>query len=111
MANPFFDHPILNSPYDCPKRHWELDAQGQPTQQIIANRRRAEFITPISKPKKRGKASLQLEMVFDEGTCCGELRSRARAQPAGNLIYSGTANYHRSREPLHTPERYAQTHK
>jgi uncharacterized protein (DUF2126 family) len=98
MANPFFDHPILNSPYDCPKRHWELDAQGQPTQQIIANRRRAEFITPISKPKKRGKA-------------CGELRSRARAQPAGNLIYSGTANYHRSREPLHTPERYAQTHK
>jgi hypothetical protein len=30
-----------------PKRHWELDEQGQPTQQIIENRRRAEFITPI----------------------------------------------------------------
>ncbi len=53
MANPFFDHPILNSPYECPRRHWELDAQGQPTQQIIENRRRAEFITPIPKPKKR----------------------------------------------------------
>jgi len=47
MDNPFFDHPILNSPYDYPRRHWELDSQGQPTQQIIERRRRAEFITPI----------------------------------------------------------------
>jgi type III restriction enzyme len=67
MANPFFEHPILNSPYDCPQRYWELDAQGQPTQQIIEHRRRAEFITPIPKPKKRGKTSVQQEMVFDEG--------------------------------------------
>jgi len=51
----------------CPKRHWELDAQGQPTQQIIESRRRADFITPIPKPKKRRKESLQQEMVFDEG--------------------------------------------
>ena len=28
MSNPFFDHPILNSPYECPQRHWELDAEG-----------------------------------------------------------------------------------
>ncbi len=67
MSNPFFDHPILNSPYECPSRHWELDAQGQPTQQIIERRRRAEFITPIPKPKKRKKAAQQDEMVFDEG--------------------------------------------
>jgi type III restriction enzyme len=67
MANPFFDHPILNSPYDCPQRHWELDAQGQPTQQIIEHRRRAEFITPIPKPKKRKGTSRQLDLVFDEG--------------------------------------------
>jgi hypothetical protein len=31
-GNPFFDHPILNSPYGYPERHWELDDQGQPTQ-------------------------------------------------------------------------------
>ena len=35
MSNPFFDHPILNSPYEHPRRHWELDADGQPTQRII----------------------------------------------------------------------------
>src|SRR6266699_3376505 len=67
MSNPFFDHPILNSPYECPLRHWELNPSGQPTQQIIERRRRAEFITPIPKPKKRKKSKQQDEMVFDEG--------------------------------------------
>src|SRR5258707_14253074 len=67
MSNPFFEHPILNSPYDYPKRHWELDAQGQPTQQIIESRRRAEFITPIPKPRKRKVAAEQQRMPFDEG--------------------------------------------
>ena len=64
-GNPFFDHPILNSPYGYPERHWELDDQGQPTQKIVEHRRPAEFITPIPKPKKR-KAK-QTTLVFDEG--------------------------------------------
>jgi hypothetical protein len=38
MSNPFFDHPILNSPYEYPRRDWELDEAGQPTQKIIDNR-------------------------------------------------------------------------
>jgi type III restriction enzyme len=68
MANPFFEHPILNSPYECPGRHWELDGQGQPTQKIIDARRRAEFITPIPKPRKQtGKKTDQKSIVFDEG--------------------------------------------
>lgn len=62
----FFEHPILNSPYDYPARHWELDTSGQPTQRIIDSRRRAEFITPIPKPKKR-KGGDQSALVFDEG--------------------------------------------
>ena len=60
VSNPFFDHPILNSPYDYPQRHWELDATGQPTQRIIETRRKAEFITPIPKPKKQKPAQKQL---------------------------------------------------
>lgn len=66
-SNPFFDHPILNSPYEIPRRHWELDEHGQPTQKIIDNRRKAEFITPIPKPKKRTKTTGQELLVFDEG--------------------------------------------
>lgn len=67
MENPFFERPILNSAYDYPKRHWELDAQGQPTQNLIETRRRASFITPIPKPKKRKPKTAQLEFVFNEG--------------------------------------------
>jgi type III restriction enzyme len=67
MDNLFFEKPILNSPYEYPSRHWELDAQGQPTQQIIEKRRRAEYITPIPKPKKRKSSIVQQDIVFDEG--------------------------------------------
>lgn len=59
MSNPFFDQPILNSPYEAPGRHWELDATGQPTQQVSEWRRRADFITPIPKPKKQGGKKTQ----------------------------------------------------
>jgi type III restriction enzyme len=67
MSNPFFDHPILNSPYEYPLRHWELDEDGQPTQKIIERRRSAKFITPIPKPKKRKAPAKQAGFVFDEG--------------------------------------------
>src|SRR5262245_37960766 len=66
MSNPLFDRPILNSPYEYPRRHWELDEAGQPTQRIIETRRGAKFITPIPKPKKR-KPAAQKTFVFDEG--------------------------------------------
>src|SRR6266852_1754653 len=67
MTNPFFDRPILNSPYAYPVRHWELDDQGQPTQQILESRRRAEFLTPIPKPRKHKRSDVQQQLVFDEG--------------------------------------------
>ena len=67
MSNPFFDHPILNSPYEPPSRHWELDDEGQPTQKIIDARRSARFVTPVPKPKKRKNSQTQTGFVFDEG--------------------------------------------
>lgn len=67
MNNRFFEKPILNSPYEYPSRHWELDEHGQPTQRIIEKRRRAEFITPIPKPRKRRGSPTQQQIVYDEG--------------------------------------------
>ena len=49
----FFEQPILNSPYEYPFRHWELDPSGQPTNRILPERRKVAFITPIPKPKKQ----------------------------------------------------------
>jgi len=67
MSDPFFDHPVLNSPYERPARHWELDEHGQPSQQVLEIRRRADFITPIPKPRKRKESAAQQEIVLDEG--------------------------------------------
>lgn len=54
----FFAHTILNSPYEYPARHWELDESGQPTQKIIEERHSAKFVTPIPKPKKNRSKEL-----------------------------------------------------
>ena len=68
MNNPFFDHPILNSPYENPLQHWELDPTGQPTQRILGTRRKAEFITPIPKPRKQKGKLQQQSLLLDGGT-------------------------------------------
>lgn len=67
MSQSFFERPILNSPYEYPGRHWELDADGQPTDRIIELRRRPDFITPVPKPQKRRRQREQAEMTFDRG--------------------------------------------
>lgn len=67
MKNLFFEKPVLNSPYEYPSRHWELDKEGQPTQRIIKSRRIAQFITPVPKPKKRRGIAQQQDLLFDEG--------------------------------------------
>lgn len=64
MSNQFFEQPILNSPYDYPSRHWELDDKGQPTQEIVRSRRESSFISPIPKPRRhRGE---QGTLALDE---------------------------------------------
>ena len=62
MTNAFFEHPILNSPYEYPARHWELDPSGQPTGQIRDERRSASFLSAIPRTKKQSQG----QIVFDE---------------------------------------------
>ena len=66
MTHPFFERPILNSPYAHPSRHWDLDEAGQPTQKIVESRRQVKFITPIPKPKRQ-RGAKQAALIFDEG--------------------------------------------
>ena len=84
MDDRFFKQPILNSPYEYPARHWELDEEGQPTHQILERRRSAQFITPIPKPKKRKGSAQQLEMV-DAGV------------PGGNHVAARRLEFHPAR--------------
>ena len=53
MEQPFFEQPILNSPYEYPGRHWELDENRQPTNRVVERRRSVSFITPIPAPRKQ----------------------------------------------------------
>ena len=66
MSEVFFQSPILNSPYEEPSKHWELDPNGQPTSVIVSRRRQSALVSPIPKAKKvRGKA-VQADLLTDE---------------------------------------------
>jgi type III restriction enzyme len=86
MDNQFFKKPILNSPYDYPSRHWELDEQGQPTQRIIERRRKAEFITPIPKPRKQRGSPTQQQLIYDEGKGLSSQQQQYDPTPIINTI-------------------------
>jgi len=69
VSNKFYEQPILNSPYEYPRRHWELDKDGQPTQKLLETRRPADFVTPIPQPKKTTGTSAkatQEDLLFGE---------------------------------------------
>jgi len=66
VSEQFFERPILNSPYEYPGRHWELDADGQPTNRIIETRRRSDLITPVPKPKRRRQGRGQASLTFTD---------------------------------------------
>jgi type III restriction enzyme len=59
-----FDNPILNSPFEPPTRYWELDQTGKPTGEIVAGRRRSEYIVAVA--ASRRKVGGQEEMVFGD---------------------------------------------
>ncbi len=69
MATPFYEQPILNSPYGAPTRHHALDAEGQPIDEPpLPGRRESKLLTPVPKAKKRGggkQASLALSAEAD----------------------------------------------
>jgi type III restriction enzyme len=107
MDNQFFEHPILNSPCEYPSRHWELDVNGQPTQQTIEARRKAEFITPIPKPRKRKKSATQESIVFDEGAGLSTKNQRYESIPIINALRQQVEQWRQLPSPndwLVTPE-------
>jgi type III restriction enzyme len=63
VAQAFFEHPILNSPYEPPTRHHALDDKGQPLNTPpVEGRRRSALISPVPAPKKQGKKAKQAEL-------------------------------------------------
>ena len=107
MPSHFFEQPTLNSPYAYPGRHWELDPDGQPTDNIVDSRRRSAFVTPVPKPRKRRHADekKQSEMVFkdDEGI------STAQQQYDPNTIINEIRGYVDQWRKLPNPDQWQVT--
>ena len=61
----FFDEPILNSPYELPARHWDLDENGRPTDQVIMRRRPSALWSALA-GASAGATATQTSMAFDE---------------------------------------------
>lgn len=60
----FFERPILNSPYELPKLHHALDADGQPMDiPPLSGRRPSDLRTPI--PRSRSRKHSRTEPSFD----------------------------------------------
>jgi len=69
MSTDFFARPILNSPYEEPVLHHDLDERGRPTgNDPIPSRRKAAYYTPVPS-STRGKASGPKTIdMLEEGT-------------------------------------------
>jgi type III restriction enzyme len=107
MSNHFFDQPILNSPYEIPTRHWELDPSGQPTQQTVTNRRPATFIIPIPKPKRQGNKDPQGFLPLNEGYGLTTKEQRYVHAATINALRDEVGKWRQLRDPanwLVTPE-------
>lgn len=100
MTDRFFERPILNSPYEYPAQHWELDDDGQPTNRITDARRRSELITPVPRPRKRkGRGKSQTEMVFDSGAGLSSEEQEYNPTPIINEIRSYVEDWRKLPNP------------
>ena len=62
MSKVTIENPVINSPFEEPKRHFKFNARGI-TEEIAAGRRRSEYFMPFPKPKKlSGAAQIQFEI-------------------------------------------------
>jgi type III restriction enzyme len=87
VSDRFFERPILNSPYELPQWHHDLDPDGQPTDRPpLPGRRRSELITPVPKPKKKGKAASQEHMTFTDSKGLSDSEMEYNPTPIINEI-------------------------
>lgn len=60
----FFRDPVINSPYEEPTCHWELNDDNQPTHKVLPGRRPASFVTPVPGAKAPENAPEQAGFFF-----------------------------------------------
>ena len=107
MSKVNIDNPVINSPFEEPKRHFKFNARGI-TQEIAGGRRRSEYFMPFPKPKKQsGEAQLQFELPDSDLREANTFINSVRTQVAAwrNSGYPGvTPTTRRLLEHWNNPE-------
>lgn len=80
MSQVVIDNPVINSPFEEPKRHFRFAENGI-TDEILSGRRRSTYFIPIAKPKhkgaqKQGALDLNVQHRAEENQLINELRGR-----------------------------------
>jgi type III restriction enzyme len=95
MNSVVIENPIINSPFDEPKRHFKFDEDGL-TNEIVDSRRTSHYFIPIAKPKKKNK---QIEIPLgdawtsdriEENKFINEIREKVGSWRKGG--YRGAVN-------------------
>ena len=64
MSKVTIENPVINSPFEEPKRHFKFNARGI-TEEIADGRRESEYFMPFPKPKKQSGAAQAAQMQFE----------------------------------------------
>jgi type III restriction enzyme len=69
MTKPFYEQPILNSPYIVPSRHHALAEDGRPLDfPPLEGRRKCGYVTPVPKARKQRQRGGGGQPTLDLGT-------------------------------------------
>ena len=88
MLNPS-KNPVINSPYEEPKHHWELLKNGNMTNNLLDGRRQSMHFVPVPKPEGDGQQEL-LSPEDEEKTKVNAIRKlvkKWRETPLENRAY------------------------
>ena len=77
MDDRSFEAPILNSPYEYPSQHWELDEQGQPTQRITES----QMLMGNYNAVKKGKVDKRVDRRV-AGKATGKAIGQKKGKPS-----------------------------
>ena len=100
MAKPFFEQPILNSPYAVPTRHHALDADGQPRNlPPIEGRRGPRYVAPVPPPRKQKGKGKQASLALGDPANLSTDAQAYNPSPIINEIRNQVASWRDLRNP------------
>ena len=85
MSDAIIENPVINSPYEDPRRHFRFGDDGI-TNEIIEGRRVSSYFVPIARPRNYRPSHIQLQLPDTEWTASriqeNEFINRVRSQVA-----------------------------